>query len=95
VNFFLQINSKRAIAANHLIGAHAGACRDVTVRVRDMDLVGDVTHGMVGALDRSRGKPGKELLICVGSGSPGLRPYCETCGNETRHHIHKDSSIDS
>ena len=51
VNIFLQINSDGTVTANDLVSADAGVRWNVAPGVRDPDVLGDIAHGMVGALD--------------------------------------------
>jgi len=51
VNFLLQIDANGPIGANNFVGADAGAGRDVSSGIVEMDVGGNVLYGMSCALD--------------------------------------------
>ena len=53
VNLFLEIDAHRAIRPNDLIGAYACVGRNVSARVWNSDVGGNVAHGVMRALDGS------------------------------------------
>jgi len=95
MNSLLEIDSDFPVAANYFIGADASVCRNVPAWVRNTNVVGYVSHRVVGALDRSRRQFAQELLVYAGYRRPGLRSCGEKCGDEIRRNIRKDSAIDS
>ena len=53
LNFFLQIDAHNAINAM-ISSAHAGVGRHVAARVGNLNICGNVSHGMLRSLNRSK-----------------------------------------
>src|SRR5260370_40929565 len=62
VDLFLQIDAHGPIQPNDLIGAYARVSRNVSARVWNSDVGGDVAHGVMRALDGSGDKAVVEFL---------------------------------
>jgi hypothetical protein len=65
MNLLLEIDSDRPIAANHFVGADAGVCGDVPARVRNTNVVGDISDRMMRTLDSGCGESAEEFLLRV------------------------------
>jgi hypothetical protein len=50
MNFSLQINPDRPIRANHFVGAHADRRRHIPTGIRNADVGGIITNGVMDAL---------------------------------------------
>ena len=53
VDFFLQINADSAIDADDLVSADAGVCGNVAIGIGDVNVLGIIADGVMGAFDRS------------------------------------------
>lgn len=53
VNLLLQVYANSPIRSNNLVRAYAGFGRNISVRIRNTDVSGIITDGMVRSLDGS------------------------------------------
>jgi len=67
VNFFLQIDAKRAVGADDFVGADASAGGNIAVGIGDSDVSGVVADDELCATDCRRGESFEEGLVGVGT----------------------------
>ena len=79
VDFSLQIDTHGPVRTDDLVCTHAGIGRNVSARIRDADVGGNVSDRMMGALDRSRNQAVQEFLMRVWIAGSGL------CDGEFQH----------
>src|SRR5579859_7328471 len=80
VDFFLQVDAKGAVGANHFVGADACAGGDVAVGIGNSDVTRIVADDELCALDCCKGKSFEEGLVGVGMallGRSGARGVAE------------------
>src|SRR6266542_4090848 len=82
MNFLLEINPNRPVAANHFVDTNAGIRGHVPTGMGNADVIGYVTHGMMCALNGGGDQFAEELLICAERGS--LRRRIGTCEKKQR-----------
>lgn len=71
VNFFLQIDSQRAVRTNDFVGADTGICRHVAAGIWNVNVCGNVADRVMGPLDGRGAELFQKLL--TGRCSPGLQ----------------------
>ncbi len=71
MHFFLQIDANGTIRANDLVGANACVGGNVSARVRNADVLGNITDRMMSSLNRGGDQSAREFLTrsqCRGTG---------------------------
>ena len=63
MDFFLQINPDRPIRANYFVGAHADRRRHIPTGIRNADVGGIITNGVMDALIGGRHQRAKEYFF--------------------------------
>ena len=62
VHFLLQVDAHGTITANHFVGAHSGVGGNISARVRNMDIRGNVADRVMRAFDGCRDQAACKLL---------------------------------
>lgn len=66
VDFLLQINPDCAIRPDDFVRANAGVGRNISPRIRNANVVGNITNTMMSALHRRRHEPAQKLRATIG-----------------------------